>query len=192
MSLNWQLGGVPPELIPLKKPFARCIRSVAEFTFGWPPRSSIRNVGAAGWLSQAFRGGESPRTTGTGNVFRSGWGESVEEYGGRLYLFCLLTSHAHLLVEIPRANPGAFMQKVQTAYTVYINLLHSRRKTRPLRAVRGMSRTARRALGVFLSSSLPSQRHSGIVHIMKTLFQTGPDGCVSVRSEMRFPIGSRE
>ena len=53
-------------------------------------------------------------------------GDAVEEYGVRLYLFCLMTNHAHLLVETPRANLSAFMQKLQTAYTVYYNLRHKR------------------------------------------------------------------
>lgn len=53
-------------------------------------------------------------------------GEAVEEYGVRLYLFCLMTNHAHLLVETPRANLSAFMHKLQTAYTVYYNLRHKR------------------------------------------------------------------
>ncbi|MFA5043416.1 MAG: transposase [Kiritimatiellia bacterium] len=53
-------------------------------------------------------------------------GEAVEEYGVRLYLFCLMTNHAHLLVETPRGNLSAFMHKLQTAYTVYYNLRHKR------------------------------------------------------------------
>lgn len=53
-------------------------------------------------------------------------GEAVEEYGVCLYLFCLMTNHAHLLVETPQANLSAFMHKVQTAYTVYYNLRHKR------------------------------------------------------------------
>ena len=53
-------------------------------------------------------------------------GEAVEEYGVRLYLFCLMTNHAHLLVETPWGNLSAFMHKLQTAYTVYYNLRHKR------------------------------------------------------------------
>ena len=52
--------------------------------------------------------------------------EAVEEYGVRLYLFCLMTNHAHLLIETPRGNLSAFMHKLQTAYTVYYNLRHKR------------------------------------------------------------------
>jgi REP element-mobilizing transposase RayT len=54
-------------------------------------------------------------------------GEAVEEYDARLYLFCLMGNHVHLLVETPRANLSAFMHKLQTAYTVYFNLRHGRR-----------------------------------------------------------------
>lgn len=53
-------------------------------------------------------------------------GEAVEEYGVRLYLFCLMANHAHLLIETPRGNLSAFMHKLQTAYTVYYNLRHKR------------------------------------------------------------------
>ena len=53
-------------------------------------------------------------------------GEAVEESGVRLYLFCLMTNHVHLLVETPQGNLSAFMHKLQTAYTVYYNLRHKR------------------------------------------------------------------
>ena len=52
--------------------------------------------------------------------------EAVKEYGVRLYLFCLMQNHVHLLVETPRGNLSAFMHKLQTAYTVYYNLRHKR------------------------------------------------------------------
>jgi len=53
-------------------------------------------------------------------------GEAVAEYGVRLYLFCLMSNHVHLLVETPQANLSAFMHKLQTAYTMYYNLRHKR------------------------------------------------------------------
>lgn len=53
-------------------------------------------------------------------------GESAERYGVRLYLFCLMTNHFHVVVETPSANLGRFMQSVLTGYTVYFNLRHSR------------------------------------------------------------------
>jgi len=47
-----------------------------------------------------------------------------EEYGIRLYLFCLMTNHVHLMFETPQANLSQFMHKLETAYTVYFNLRH--------------------------------------------------------------------
>jgi REP element-mobilizing transposase RayT len=52
--------------------------------------------------------------------------ESVETYRIRLYLFCLLGNHAHLLLETPDTNLSRFMQSVETGYTVYYNLRHRR------------------------------------------------------------------
>ncbi len=52
--------------------------------------------------------------------------ESLEQYEVRLYLFCLMSNHLHLVVETPRANLGRFMHRLQTAYTVYFNWRHSR------------------------------------------------------------------
>jgi REP element-mobilizing transposase RayT len=53
-------------------------------------------------------------------------GEAVQECGVRLYLFTLMRTHVHLLAETPRGNVSAFMQKLQTAYTVYYNRRHQR------------------------------------------------------------------
>lgn len=53
-------------------------------------------------------------------------GEATEEDGIRLYLYCLMTNHFHLLVETPRANLSAFMHRLQTAYTLYFNARHGR------------------------------------------------------------------
>lgn len=52
--------------------------------------------------------------------------ESIERFGVRLYGFCLMPNHVHLLVETPRANLSAFMHRLQTAYTVYFNRRHRR------------------------------------------------------------------
>ena len=52
--------------------------------------------------------------------------DDVETSGVRLYLFALMRNHAHLLCETPRGNLSAFMQRLQTAYTVYYNLRHHR------------------------------------------------------------------
>lgn len=50
----------------------------------------------------------------------------VEEYGVRLYLYCLMSNHFHLLLETPSGNLSAFMHKIQTAHTVYYNRRHNR------------------------------------------------------------------
>jgi len=52
--------------------------------------------------------------------------ESVERFEVRLYLFCLMTNHFHLVVETPRANLSRFMHRLQTAHTVYFNRRHRR------------------------------------------------------------------
>lgn len=52
--------------------------------------------------------------------------DSVEHFGVRLFLYCLMSNHVHLLVETPQGNLGPFMQRLQTAYTVYFNLRHRR------------------------------------------------------------------
>ena len=52
--------------------------------------------------------------------------DSVERYGVRLYLYCLMLNHAHFVLETPRANLSRFMQRFQTAYTVYYNRRHRR------------------------------------------------------------------
>ncbi len=50
----------------------------------------------------------------------------VEESRVRLYLYCLMDNHVHLLAETPCANLSTFMHKLQTAYTVYYNRRHDR------------------------------------------------------------------
>jgi len=50
--------------------------------------------------------------------------EYAEELRIRLYIFCIMSNHVHLLIETPEANLSAFMQKLQTAYSVYFNLRH--------------------------------------------------------------------
>ncbi len=53
-------------------------------------------------------------------------GEAAEEDGARIYLYCLMANHFHMLVETPRGNVSAFMHRLQTAYTLYFNLRHGR------------------------------------------------------------------
>lgn len=50
--------------------------------------------------------------------------ESCRLYEIRLYLFCLMTNHVHLVLETPKANLSRFMLRLQTAYTVYFNRRH--------------------------------------------------------------------
>jgi len=50
--------------------------------------------------------------------------EMAEEFDVRMYAFCLMINHVHLVVETPHANLGRFMHKLQTAYTIYFNLRH--------------------------------------------------------------------
>ena len=52
--------------------------------------------------------------------------DGVETHDIRLYLFCLMPNHAHLVMETPRANLDRFMHGLETAYTVYFNLRHER------------------------------------------------------------------
>jgi putative transposase len=47
--------------------------------------------------------------------------ESLRLYAVRLYLFCLMTNHVHLVLETPRGNISQFMQRFHTAYTVWFN-----------------------------------------------------------------------
>jgi len=51
--------------------------------------------------------------------------ESADTYEVRVYLYCLMDNHLHLLVETPRANISRFMQSLLTGYTVYFNLRHN-------------------------------------------------------------------
>jgi len=52
--------------------------------------------------------------------------ESKDTYQARIFLYCLMGNHFHLLVETPLANISRFMQSVLTGYTVYFNLKHHR------------------------------------------------------------------
>jgi len=52
--------------------------------------------------------------------------ESADTYNVRIYLFCLMVNHAHLVVETPEGNLSRFMQSLETGYTVYFNMRHAR------------------------------------------------------------------
>ncbi len=58
--------------------------------------------------------------------FRQTLAESVRMYDVRLYLFCQMTNHVHLVLETPQANLSRFMQRLKTAYAVYFNQKHNR------------------------------------------------------------------
>ena len=48
------------------------------------------------------------------------------ELEARVYLYCLMSNHVHLLVETPGGNLGQLMHRLETAYTVYYNRRHRR------------------------------------------------------------------
>ena len=52
--------------------------------------------------------------------------DCVEAHEIRLYMFCLMSNHVHLMLETPAGNLSEFMHRLQTAYSVYFNLRHSR------------------------------------------------------------------
>ncbi len=52
--------------------------------------------------------------------------DSVDRYDIRLYLYCLMQNHIHLVLETPRGNLSRFMHRLQTSYTVYFNRRHRR------------------------------------------------------------------
>lgn len=52
--------------------------------------------------------------------------DAVHTYQVRLYLFCLMTNHVHLIVETPLGNLSRFMQAVLTSHVTYFNRRHDR------------------------------------------------------------------
>jgi len=50
--------------------------------------------------------------------------ESLDTYNVRLYMFCLMSNHIHLVCETPEGNISRFMQSLTTGYTFYYNLQH--------------------------------------------------------------------
>ena len=57
-------------------------------------------------------------------LFYSHLAESVRTYGVRLFAFCLMDNHFHLVVATPGGGLGRFMQSVLTGYSVCYNLRH--------------------------------------------------------------------
>ena len=45
--------------------------------------------------------------------------ESANDYGVRVYMYCWMPNHGHLLVETPAPNLSEFMRSVLTGYTTY-------------------------------------------------------------------------
>jgi len=52
--------------------------------------------------------------------------EQLEQHHVRLYAYCLMPNHYHLVICTPRANLSAFMQQLNTSYTVWFNARHRR------------------------------------------------------------------
>lgn len=52
--------------------------------------------------------------------------DCVEAHDIRLYMFCLMSNHVHLMFETPAGNLSDFMHRLQTAYSVYFNRRHQR------------------------------------------------------------------
>ena len=53
-------------------------------------------------------------------------GDCVEAHEVRLYMFCLMANHIHLMLDTPAGNLSQFMHRLQTAYSVYFNRRHQR------------------------------------------------------------------
>ncbi len=53
-------------------------------------------------------------------------GETALAHQVRIYAYVLMNNHFHLLVETPRGNLSAFMQQLNTSYSVYFNRKHGR------------------------------------------------------------------
>jgi REP element-mobilizing transposase RayT len=52
--------------------------------------------------------------------------ERAERYQVRLHLYCLMTNHAHLVVETPQGNLSDLMGGLLTSYANYFNARHRR------------------------------------------------------------------
>ena len=53
-------------------------------------------------------------------------GEQIAQHQVRLYADCPMPNHYHLVVCTPRGNLSAFMQQLNTSYTVWFNARHQR------------------------------------------------------------------
>jgi REP element-mobilizing transposase RayT len=52
--------------------------------------------------------------------------ENVARHQVRVYAYVVMRNHYHLLLETPRANLAAFMQQLNTSYTMRYNVRHAR------------------------------------------------------------------
>jgi len=52
--------------------------------------------------------------------------DGVEIDEVRVYMFCLMTNHVHLLVETPMGNLSRFMHRIETGHSVFFNRRHNR------------------------------------------------------------------
>jgi putative transposase len=59
-------------------------------------------------------------------ILLSRFEEGVQSHGVRIYLYCLMDNHFHLVLETPRANLRRFMQSILTSYAIIFNLRHRR------------------------------------------------------------------
>lgn len=66
------------------------------------------------------------KTEGDRRYLLTRMGEAAERYQVRVYLFCLMSNHFHLVVETPRGNLNVFMHGILTGYGVYFNWVHGR------------------------------------------------------------------
>lgn len=66
------------------------------------------------------------KTDGDRKYLLTRMGEAAERYQVRVYLFCLMSNHFHLVVETPHGNLNGFMHGILTGYGVYFNWIHNR------------------------------------------------------------------
>ena len=52
--------------------------------------------------------------------------EASLEYGFKIYSFCLISNHYHLLMEIKKENLSVIMQKINSRYSIYFNNKYKR------------------------------------------------------------------
>ncbi|MDD2338216.1 MAG: transposase [Geobacteraceae bacterium] len=51
---------------------------------------------------------------------------SVERYGAKIHVYCLMTNHYHVLMETPQGNLSQIMRHINGAYTTYFNIKRKR------------------------------------------------------------------